>query len=91
MPAERPFPAAWGAAALARSRRRALAALLPHWLAARLPVWLMSTLVIERVLGQQGLGSDWTARFAARDRPGLTLWVAGLAGLWTVTRRRQGP
>lgn len=91
LPGERPFPAAWGAAVQARSRRHALSCLLPHWLAARLPVWIMATLVIERVLGLQGLGSDWVARVAARDRPGLTLWVAGLAGLWAVTRRRTAP
>lgn len=89
LPAERPFPAAWGAAALARSRRKAMAALLPRWLAARLPVWIMATLVLERVLGVQGLGCDWIARVGAQNRAGMALWVAALAALWAVSRARE--
>jgi hypothetical protein len=87
LPRERPFPQAWGVEALRRSRRGALGALVPHWLAARLPVWIMATLVIERLLGVPGLGSDWIARVDARDRAGVALWVIALAGLWALSHR----
>jgi len=86
MPAEQPFPAAWGKAAVARSRRLVLRRLWGRWLAARLPVWLTASLVIERILGLPGLGTDWMSRVAARDRAGLAAWVLALAALWAVAR-----
>ncbi len=89
LPREHPFPDAWGASVRSLARRRAMAALLPHWLAARLPVWVLATLVLERVFGVHGLGSDWIARVGARDRPGLVLWVAALALLWRASRPRR--
>lgn len=86
LPGDHPFPAAWGRKALVRSRIGSLRTLAPPWLAARIPVWVMATLVLERMLGLQGLGSDWAARVAARDRMGVALWVAALALLWAVSR-----
>jgi hypothetical protein len=86
LPAESPFPAAWGIAATQRARRRGLRTLLPAWLGARLPLWLTGALVLERIFGFQGLGSDWMARVAVRDRLGLALWILGLALLWRVAR-----
>jgi hypothetical protein len=91
LPPEQPFPAAWGKKALLRSRNGALRTFVPNWIAARLPVWIMATLVIERVMGFQGLGSDWVARVAARDRIGVALWVAALAGLWTLSHPFENP
>jgi hypothetical protein len=85
LPGERPFPAAWGRDVLFRSRLGTLRNVLPGWLAARLPVWMMATLVIERMLGIQGLGSDWVARIAARDRVGIALWVGALGLLWALS------
>lgn len=87
LPREHPFPQAWGVEVLRRSRRGALGTLVPHWLAVRLPVWIMATLVIERLLGVQGLGSDWVERVAARDRAGIACWVLALAGLWALSHR----
>jgi hypothetical protein len=87
MPRERPFPLAWGAAAVRRVRRSVLRRLWGRWLAARLPVWLTATLVLERVLGLPGLGTDWLARVALRDRTGLALWIFALALLWALSRR----
>lgn len=86
LPPEQPFPAAWGKAAIVGARRAALRALVPRWIAARLPVWLTAVLVLERLLGVAGPGSDWVARVGARDRFGVALWVAFLAGLWAATR-----
>lgn len=91
LPAEQPFPEAWGKEALLRSRNGALRTLVPNWIACRLPVWIMATLVVERVMGFQGLGSDWVARVAARDRIGVALWVTALAGLWALTQRLERP
>lgn len=85
LPPERPFPEAWGKAAVRRARRLVLLRLWRRWLAARLPVWLTATLVLERVLGQPGLGTDWLTRVAVRDRPGLAAWVLVLAGLWALS------
>ena len=87
LPTERPFPAAWGEAVRIHSRRRTLTTLLPRWIAIRLPVWILSTLILERMLGLQGLGSDWVARITARDRLGVAVWVVALAALWAVSRR----
>lgn len=86
LPAEHPFPAAWGQAAISRSRRLVLRRLWGRWLAARLPVWLTATLVLERILGLPGLGTDWMNRVAARDRVGLAAWVLALAVLWALSR-----
>jgi hypothetical protein len=86
MPKEQPFPAAWGRAATNQVRRKVLLRLWPRWLAARLPIWLTATLVLERILGVSGLGSDWMARVALRDRRGLALWVLVLALLWACSR-----
>lgn len=86
LPGESPFPAAWGARAIRRERTLALWRLWGRWLAARLPLWLTATLVLERLLGVPGLGSDWMARVAGRDRLGLSLWVALLALLWVASR-----
>lgn len=86
LPGEVPFPAAWGRAATRRVRRLALARLSGRWLAARLPVWLTASLVLERMLGVPGLGTDWMDRVAGRDRAGLTAWVAALALLWLSSR-----
>jgi len=86
MPAERPFPQAWGRAAVKRVRWLVLVRLSGRWVAARLPVWLTATLVLERVLGVPGLGTDWMTRVAVRDRVGLTVWVLALALLWTLSQ-----
>jgi len=86
MPGERPFPQAWGRAATLRMRRLVLVHLWGRWLAARLPLWLTATLVLERVLGMPGLGTDWMTRVAVRDRAGLALWVLALALLWALAR-----
>lgn len=86
MPAEHPFPQAWGQAVLRKVRRQVLARLWGRWLAARLPIWLTATLVLERVLGVPGLGTDWMTRVAVRDRSGLALWILALALLWTLSQ-----
>ena len=86
LPGEHPFPRAWGAAAVQRVRRLALGRLGMRWFAARLSVWLTATLVLERVLGFPGLGTDWLTRVAVRDRSGLAVWVTALALLWVLTR-----
>lgn len=91
LPAESPFPAAWGRAAVRRSRWAALRALVPRWLGARLPLWLTGGLILERMVGVAALGSDWMARVAARDRAGLALWVAAYALLWALARPRRAP
>ncbi|MBP1771709.1 MAG: hypothetical protein H6P99_872, partial [Holophagaceae bacterium] len=88
LPPERPFPEAWGKAAVRRARRLVLFRLWRRWLAARLPVWLTATLVLERVLGLPGLGTDWLTRVAVRDRLGLAGWVLVLAGLWALSHAR---
>ncbi len=89
LPAETPFPAAWGKAAVRASRARSLLRLAPRWLAARLPLWLTASLIAERVLGLPGLGSDWMTRVSLRDHAGLTAWVAAFGCLWFLARPRQ--
>jgi len=86
MPGEHPFPQAWGPRAVRRVRRLVLARLWGRWLAARLPLWLTATLVLERVLGVPGLGTDWMTRVALRDRTGLAAWVVTLALLWAISQ-----
>ena len=86
LPAESPFPAAWGAGALRRARGLTLARLWGPWVAARLPLWLTAALVIERLLGVPGLGTDWMDRVARRDRAGLAAWILILAALWLLSR-----
>jgi hypothetical protein len=86
LPGEVPFPAAWGARVVRTARRLVLARLAARWLAARLPLWLTASLVIERLLGVPGLGLDWMARVAGRDRAGLAAWIAALALLWLLSR-----
>lgn len=86
LPPESPFPSAWGCTALRRSRWKSLRTLAPRWLAARLPLWLTATLVLEGLLGFQGLGRDWMQRVALRDHQGLALWTLALASLWFVAR-----
>lgn len=86
LPAETPFPAAWGGEAVRRARGLALARLWGPWLGARLPLWLTAALVIERLLGVPGLGTDWMDRIARRDRAGLTAWILVLAVLWLLSR-----
>ena len=86
LPPESPFPDAWGKAAIHASRRRTLCRLIPRWLAARLPVWLTASLVVERLFGLPGLGSDWMTRVAGRDHEGLAMWVLLFALLWIVAR-----
>jgi len=90
MPGERPFPLAWGKAAVSRERWLVLARLWIRWIAARLPVWLTATLVLERVLGMPGLGTDWMTRVVVRDRVGLSLWVLALALLWALSQSWEG-
>lgn len=87
MPAEHPFPQAWGRLAVQQVRRTVLLRLWGRWLAARLPIWLTATLVLERVLGIPGLGTDWMTRVAGRDRAGLAVWVLLLALLWAASQR----
>jgi len=79
--------AAWGPAAIRNARRRALCHLLPIWLGARLPQWLTATLVLERILGVRGPGTDWAMRVSYRDRPGMVLWVLGFAAIWGLCHR----
>lgn len=86
LPAEHPFPQAWGLQAVSRVRRLALAHLWGRWLSARLPLWLTATLVLERILGVPGLGTDWMNRVARRDRVGLAVWVLLLAATWLMSR-----
>ncbi|WP_243305017.1 hypothetical protein [Geothrix oryzisoli] len=86
LPGEVPFPAAWGRQVVRKTRQLALLRLLGRWLAARLPVWLTASLVLERMLGVPGLGTDWMDRVAGRDRAGLAAWVAALALLWLLSR-----
>lgn len=92
LPAESPFPQAWGTVAVLRVRRRVLLRLWGRWLAARLPLWLTATLVLERALGVPGLGTDWLLRVASRDRVGLAAWILVLACLWALARplEREG-
>jgi len=90
MPGERPFPLAWGKAAVSRVRCLVLARLWGRWIVARLPVWLTATLVLERILGMPGLGTDWMTRVVVRDRAGLSLWVLALALLWVLSQSWEG-
>lgn len=87
MPPEQPFPQAWGRAAVDRVRWLVLLRLWGRWTAARLPIWLTATLVLERILGVPGLGTDWMTRVAVRDRAGLSGWVLALALLWLLSQR----
>ena len=89
MPPEYPFPLAWGEAAVGRVRRTVLVRLWGRWMAARLPIWLTATLVLERILGWPGLGTDWFTRVATRDRRGLAIWVLVLALLWALSQSRE--
>ncbi len=82
LPPESPFPEVWGRRAVLRARRLGLARLWGRWLAARAPLWLTAGLVVERVLGVPGLGTDWMDRIARRDRAGLAAWIGVLALLW---------
>jgi ABC-type dipeptide/oligopeptide/nickel transport system permease component len=68
-------------------RRIALLRLWGRWLTARLPLWLTATLVLERMFGLPGLGTDWLTRVAVRDRSGLAVWVLVLAALWAASRQ----
>ena len=86
MPDEWPFPLAWGKSAVSRARWLVLVRLWGRWIAARLPVWLTATLVLERILGVPGLGTDWMTRVVVRDRAGLSLWVLALALLWALSQ-----
>ena len=83
---ESPFPAAYGNAAIIGARRIAILHLLPRWFAARLPLWLTAALILERIFGIQGLGSDWMQRIGSRDRMGIAIWMLGFALLWRMTR-----
>ncbi|WP_148300445.1 hypothetical protein [Holophaga foetida] len=89
LPEEFPVPAAWGREATCLSRRMALRHLAPRWLGARLPLWLTATLVLERLLGIRGPGSDWMMRVAFRDRVGMGLWLLGFASLWALFQREK--
>lgn len=89
MPSEYPFPQAWGRGAVGLVRRQVLVRLWPRWLAARLPIWLTATLVLERVLGFPGLGTDWLTRASLRDHQGLAAWVGALALLWSGAHRLE--
>ena len=89
LPGEHPLPQAWGERATRRVRWLVLRRLVVRWLAARLPVWLTATLVLERMLGVPGLGTDWLTRVAGRDHRGLAIWVGVLAALWLLTRPWQ--
>jgi hypothetical protein len=89
LPSEEPFPAAWGLRVVRQVRFRVLLRIWRRWLGARLPVWLTATLVLERMLGVPGLGTDWMTRAAGRDRLGLALWILALALLWAVSRPRE--
>lgn len=89
LPAERPFPSAWGVRVTGQQRALALKTLLPAWLGARFPLWLTGGLVLERILGLQGLGSDWSSRMAVRDRVGMALWILALALLWGLANLRN--
>jgi hypothetical protein len=84
LPPERPLPEAYGLAVQRRTRSLALRTLLGPWLSARWPVWMLGTLVLERILGCRGLGSDWAERVAHRDRSGMLAWLGVLALLWTL-------
>ena len=86
MPIETPLPSAYGPAAIHKTRRIVILHLLPRWLAARVPLWLTAALVLERIFGVQGFGSDWAQRISTRDRLGIALWVLAFALLWRATR-----
>jgi hypothetical protein len=81
---------AWGKAAVSRVRWFVLARLWGRWIVARLPIWLTATLVLERILGMPGLGTDWMTRVVVRDRAGLSLWVLALALLWALSQSWEG-
>ncbi len=86
MPTESPLPMAYGPAAVRSTRRTVILHLMPRWLAARVPLWLTATLVLERIFGVQGLGSDWMQRISNRDRLGIAVWLMAFALLWRATR-----
>jgi hypothetical protein len=86
MPAESPFPSAYGLAAMRKTRNTVLLHLMPRWLAARVPFWLTAALILERIFGLHGLGSDWVQRISNRDRPGIAAWLLAFAVLWRATR-----
>lgn len=89
MPEEQPFPSAWGIQVTRRVRFRVLLRIWARWMGARLPVWLTATLVLERMLGVPGLGTDWMTRAAGRDHLGLAFWILALALLWALSRPRE--
>ena len=92
LPAEAPFPLAFGRGTLPPWREGALARLFPAWIAARLPAWITATLVLERLLNVRGLGNDWMERVASRDHAGLAAWVGVFAAAWAfleIQRRRS--
>ena len=86
MPAESPLPISYGLAAIRRTRRSVILHLLPRWLAARMPLWLTAALVLERIFGVQGFGSDWMQRISNRDSWGIAVWMVAFAFLWRATR-----
>ena len=86
MPLESPFPIAYGPAAIRSTRKTVILHLMPRWFMARVPMWLTATLVLERIFGVQGFGSDWMLRIANRDRLGIAAWMIAFAFLWRATR-----
>lgn len=86
MPAEMPFPLAYGTAVSRKSRRIVVLHLVPRWLTARVPLWLTAALILERIFGVQGLGGDWMQRISNRDRVGIAAWLLAFALLWRATR-----
>ena len=86
MPTETPLPMAYGHTAIRSTRRTVILQLMPRWLAARVPLWLTAALVLERIFGVQGFGSDWMQRIAHRDRLGIAVWMLAFALLWRATR-----
>ena len=86
LPPEAPFPSAWGPRAARAWRLGVLRRLVPRWIAARLPLWITGSLILERILGLPGLGSDWTSRVSQRDYAGLAIWIAAFALLWLAAR-----
>lgn len=84
---EAPPDLLWAGLLLARVRWLVLLRLWGRWTAARLPIWLTATLVLERILGIPGLGTDWMTRVAVRDRAGLAGWILALALLWLLSQK----
>lgn len=89
LPGESPFPEAWGTRAVRLARYWTLRRLAPRWVAVRAPLWITATLVLERLLGLPGLGGDWLARMALRDKAGLLIWLLAYAVLWSLAQRGE--